>query len=364
MSGTPAAAPLSPSRFTLFFEGDDLYDAMVGSIASAQQDVGLEAYIFADDEVGWALAEALAERARSGVPVKVHVDAVGSWSLSPRLAAYLGQHGVNLRWFHRWSWRHPGRFNRRNHRKLLVVDRRQAYVGGFNIHRESSQRHFGAQRWRDTHVRLEGRLAAEGYVLFDGFWRGDRGAGGEAGSNGGDALIPNDSPDCRHRVHCLYVELLRRARRSIFLTTPYFVPDHQTQRELVRAAQRSVDVRLLLPGKSDVAVTRWAARASYQRLLQSGVRVFEYQPRVLHAKTVVVDGSRATVGTANLDYRSLFVNYELNLFSSDARLCGELQQRFLEDLAATDEIRLETWGRRAWPNMARETVGWLARRWL
>lgn len=349
----------------LFVEGDDLYEAMIRSIASASRRVDLETYIFAADEVGWRFGEALAERARTGVRVRVLVDAAGSmFSLSGALERYLRGHGAEVRRFHRWSWRQPHRFYRRNHRKLLAIDGREAYVGGFNLHRESSREAFGPRRWRDTQVRLSGALAEEAAALFDAFWHGHHAWSAGAKRGASDALVPNDSRVCRHQVHCLYLRLLRGAERRLYLTTPYFVPDHRTQNELVQAVRRNVEVCLLLPGKSDVPITQWAAHAAYSTLLSGGVRVFEYQPRMLHAKTAVIDGAVATVGTANLDYRSLFVNYELNLFSGSASLCAALEAQFLADLTESKEMKALDWSQRAWPRLIAESVGWMARRWL
>ena len=351
--------------YTLFTEGDDLYDAMVASIGAARQSVDVETYIYAADEVGWRIGEALAAQARAGLRVRLMVDAAGSMlSFSREIERYLRQQGVVVRRFHRWSWRQPLRFYRRNHRKLLVVDGREAYVGGFNLHRESSRSAFGPGRWRDTHVRLHGPLGERASALSEAFWAGERGGAAPSNGRSGDALVPNHSRICRHQVHCLYVRLLRSAERRLFVTTPYFVPDHRTQNELVQAARRGVDVRLLLPGKSDVPIARWAARAAYRKLLSAGIRVFEYQPRVLHAKTAVVDGAVATIGTANLDYRSFFVNYELNLFSANHTLCTALEEQFQTDLGDSIEVTAPDWSRRPWGGMVTEAVGWLARRWL
>ncbi len=351
--------------YDLFFRGDDLYDAMVRSIIAARHQVDLETYIYAADEVGWRIAEALAARARDGVAVRVVVDAAGSRSsFSHTLVAYLRQAGVTVRRFHRWSWRQPTRYYRRNHRKLLVIDGRVAYVGGFNIHRESSHAANGSDSWRDTHVSLTEPLAVEASALFAAFWRGERTWSSGAARTSGDVLVPNLSRVCRQQVHCLYLRLLRSARSRLYLTTPYFVPDRRTQSELMTAAARGVDVRLLLPGKSDVPITRWAARAAYATLLSAGVRIFEYQPRMLHAKTAVVDGTVATVGTANLDYRSFFVNYELNLFSGTLGLCAALEQQFHLDLAEAEEITPRGWSQRASIGMVAEAVGWVTRRWL
>jgi cardiolipin synthase len=353
------------AEYALFVEGDELYDAMVSSIAAAQHQVDLETYIYAADEVGWRLGEALSERARAGVRVRVLVDAAGSlFSLSRDLEDYLRRQGVAVRRFHRWGWRQPLRFYRRNHRKLLVIDDHEAYLGGFNVHRESSRAAYGELRWRDTHARLNGSLAGLARELFEAFWCGDRTWSARWPGELGDVLVPNHSRVCRRQIHCLYLRLLRSACRRIYVTTPYFVPDHRTQNELVSAARRGVDVRLLLPGKSDVRIARWAARAAYAKLLLAGVRIFEYQPRVLHAKTAVVDGVLSTMGTANLDYRSLFVNYELNLFSASGTLAGALEAQFLADVTQSEEITSMLWSERPWLGVLAESVGWIARRWL
>lgn len=211
---------------------------------------------------------------------------------------------------------------------------------------------------------MEGPLAAEAAALFDRFWADDRTWAPWFVGGSGDRLVPNHSRICRHQMLCLYFRLLRSAERRLYLTTPYFVPNHQTRRELIRAASRGVDVRLLLPGKSDVPVAQWAARATYRILLAAGVRIFEYQSRVLHAKTAVVDGVMATVGTANLDYRSLLVNYELNLSSANPGLCSELEAQFLADLTDSKEVTAQRWATRPWSGLLTEAIGRLARRWL
>lgn len=354
----------SDNNFELFTEGDDLYRAMLADIVSAQASVDLESYIFADDEVGRQFAEALGERARAGIRVRVHLDAAGSlfW-VSRRLKTYVREQGVEVRWFHRWSWHRPWRYNRRDHRKLLVVDRRRAYLGGFNIHRENSRALYGEGRWRDTHIAMQATMAEQAGQLFDAFWRGQR-RWLPVSAMSDSILVHNHTRTCRHRLRCIYADAFTFARHRIYLTTPYFVPDHHTQRGLRAAARRGVDVRLLVPGKSDVRITQWAARAAYADLLAAGVRIYEYQPRVLHAKTAVADGEWAMLGTANLDYRSLFVNYELNLVTRDPDLAAKLEQQFREDLDESERIQPAPWDRRGWPSRLSEVVGWLGRRWL
>src|SRR5574337_1738893 len=169
----PAGAAIRALR--LFIEGDELYAAMLAAIGKARHSVKLESYIFADDEIGRKFAAALSARAGAGVQLLVHIDAAGSlfWG-SHRLHKNMTRAGVRVRWFHRWSWRHPSRYNRRNHRKLLVVDGHIGFLGGFNIHRENSRVVYGERRWRDTHVEVRGAAAHNLQIMFDAFWRGRR----------------------------------------------------------------------------------------------------------------------------------------------------------------------------------------------
>ena len=348
----------------LYTEGDSLYAQMLAVIGTARHSIKLESYIFADDEIGRRFAKALGERARAGIPVQVHIDAAGSLFWASRyLAKMMKADGVRLRWFHRWNWRAIWRYNRRNHRKLLVVDGHVGFLGGFNIHRENSRAIYGEARWRDTHVEVHGQLARDLQILFDAFWRRRRRAYPMLHSPQG-ILITNHSHRGRLHLRNLYAAGFANARQRIWLTTPYFVPDRRTQRELMLAAQRGVDVRVLVPYKSDVRIAQWAARAAYAGLLAADVKIYNYKPRILHAKTVVIDGNWSSVGTANIDYRSFFLNYELNLASNDHELAVALDSQFLVDLAESEQIYPELWVQRGWYARVLEFIGWLARRWL
>jgi len=364
----PACVPvLTPGReeYRLYTEGDELYADMMASLAQARRSIKMESYIFAPDEIGWQFAEMLAARAKDGIEVFLHIDAAGSlyWS-SRKLGRYLRKRHVKLRWFHRWNWRTPMKYyNRRNHRKLLIVDGQQVYLGGFNIQRECSRAIYGEQRWRDTHVRLSGDLATEAEALFDKFWRGKRQWVAHSTDNI-SILMPNHNRSCRINIRCLYMDIFRRARKTLYVTTPYFVPDRRTQQVMKDAAARGIDVRLLVPRKSDVWLTQWAAQAAYAVLLDSGVRIYEYLPRVIHAKTAVADGEWCTIGTANLDYRSFFLNYEINLVSREIDLCHDLHELFCRDLEEAMEVSPAQWAQRHWSQRILESVGWMARHWL
>ncbi len=350
--------------FDCFIEGDDAYDAMLAAIARATCAIRLEAYIFADDEIGWRFADALGERASAGVDVRVHIDAAGSLlRLSHDLAHHMLEHGVNVQWYHRIGLS-PLRYNRRNHRKLLICDDAVVFLGGMNLHRENSLHVFGPERWRDTHFAIRGPLVPQAIGLFDALWHHRPEPPRRTVGPGDTALVTNRPRRSRHLLLRLYRTAFATAARAIYLTTPYLVPDLRTQRALMAAARRGIDVRVLVPRKSDSVVTQWAAHAAYDSLLRRGVRVYEYLPRVLHAKTTVVDGAWSSVGTANIDYRSFFLNYELNLVTADERMAAVLDEQFFRDLAEAEEIELGRWIRRGPLYRLAEAIGWLGRRWL
>ena len=364
-TGPEAESGAEKNVFRLFDEGDELYAEMARSIRTAGRCVFLASYILAADEVGTVLLDELMRQARRGLDVRVHVDALGSGRSLPRHhRRMLRAAGVRLQRFHRWSWRQPMRYNRRDHRKLLVVDGQIAFLGGFNIHRESSRRFYGPGRWRDVHVRFGGTLATEAEALFDAFWCGhpDWVPGDGTGSDG--RILPNTTRKCRIQLRCAIKNQLASASESIWLATPYFVPDRGIRRELILAASRGVDVRVLTTQKTDSAPAQWAARAFYGELLDNGIRVFEYTPRLLHSKVLIVDGDRASIGTANLDYRSLFTNYELTLISRNRGLINPLRQVFLSDLKSADEITEVSRRHRGFINGMYGALGLLLRKWL
>ncbi len=356
---------MTQNRFTIFTEGDDLYEDMITVICRAASSILLECYIFEADEVGKRFINALIERAGAGVNVRLHLDAFGSLYLgrSDEIER-LKQAGVELKWFNPWRWYAPLKFNRRNHRKLLVVDDHTAWLGGFNIHRENSKEAFGDGRWRDTQVRIDGPLAHQAKIYFDRLWQGRRRWAPVSGVYAESALVSNHNWFQRHQLRRLLALKFHKAQHRIWLCTPYFMPDRFLQRRMVKAARRGIDVRLLLPYKTDRPMTQWAARAAYTSLMAAGIRIFEYQPRILHAKIMIIDDDWCSVGTTNLDYRSFFTNYEINLVSSRRDLVDRLQQDFRNDLATSRGIEGGEWTRRHWLRKFYYSVGWLCRRFL
>ena len=355
--------------FQLFSEGDQLYDAMISTIESAQRDIGMESYIFAPDEVGRRFAAALAAKARDGVNVRLHLDAFGS--KLPAFAAIRGElerAGVRFKWFHPFRWFHPFEYVQRNHRKLLVVDSCEAFLGGFNIRRLNSRKLSGEGRQRDTHVRVPAELARVASLLFDRLWNDATPIGPEAipeTPTGLEALlVPSYSRRCRQRLACLHAGLIAGAQRYLAFTSAYFAPGTLVETALRNAARRGVAVRLLVPHTGDPPVAGWATRAAYEPLLAAGVRVYEYLARQLHAKTSVVDGEWAIIGSANLDHLSLFVNQELVLIARDRGLAEALRTHHERDLQAAAQVTLDQWRLRGWRERFLEILGWAARWFL
>lgn len=352
-------------EWCIYGEGDLLYDDMLSDIADAKRSIRLESYIFSSDAVGSRFITTLCAAARRGAAVSVRADHAGSWSALTRADLNrLKEAGARFRWSRPWSWRRPLTINRRNHRKLLVVDETIGYVGGFNLHAAGSLQAYGVSRWRDTHIRFAGALAAAAARLFDACSEDLPAHRVRAAEADGASLIPGRSRPCRHELRCALHDAIEGARRRIWVTTPYFVPDSRTQIVLRRAARRGIDVRVLTPAKNDVPIAQWAARASYARLLAAGVRIFEYEPRMLHAKTMLTDGQWASIGTANLDYRSLFANDEINLVDQGGKINEALATHFELDLGQSREILAGFWKTRPWRAPLAEAVGWAMRRWL
>lgn len=348
---------------TVFAEGDHLYAAMLEDISKATKCIRLESYILACDEVGLSFASVLAERARAGVDVKVHLDGVGAMLEGTELLVdYLQARRVSVRWFNRWRWRSPLHYNRRNHRKLLVVDDTSLFVGGFNIHRKSAMKHVGEVRWRDVHVRLNGKLLKQARQLFDDAWVTQL-VHRVPEPDGLHRLVPNGTRSCRRVLHCLFLDAINSARRSVLVATPYFVPDYRFRAALVLAAKRGVDVRVLLPAKSDQRLVRWASRALARRLIHKGVSIFLFQPRMLHSKVMLVDYQWVTIGSANTDYRSFFTNLELNYVTRDPLVCQRIGTVLDEDFKQALPMTLTntTGGPMRW--LAEKFARWL-RRWL
>jgi len=334
-------SPYFQEAITTFIEGDVLYKAMLDSIYTATNEILIESYIFELDVIGKQFIEALNHKAKQGVVIKLHLDAVGSHKRAKgEQFEQLLDANITLKWFNRWRWQNPLQFNVRNHRKLLLIDRKSVFFGGFNIQKDNSKHHFGKTRWRDSHLKIDSDIVELFCRYFDDLWHKRRQT--YLGNFDGLDLIPNLSINCRYLLRCRLNQLIESAESQLLCTTPYFLPDEFLIKALIKAAQRGVDVQLLVPYQSDHQLINVLAEKYYTRLIQAGINIYAYLPRLLHAKTLVIDNKMVMIGSANMDYRSLFINHELMCLFKSKTLAQEMTQCFVIDKLDAKQITAKT----------------------
>jgi cardiolipin synthase len=325
--------PTTATDARLLIDGGAKYVALLADVAAARDHVHLEYYIFYPDRTGTALRDALVERARAGVQVRLLLDAVGSGTTSRRFLQPLVDAGGEVAWFHpmrlRWFWKRPW-LNLRTHRKIVVIDDRIAYTGGINITDEEDER-LRKDAYRDLHLRLEGEVVRVLQLVFAEDWAYATGQPppepGTARARPGTVPVqvlvsgPDSSWEAIHRLH---VGAIHAAARRVWLVTPYFVPGEAARMALTSAALGGVDVRLLVPRLSDSRLVTLAARSYFDELLAAGIKVYEYGPRLLHTKALLCDDDLAIIGSANFDHRSFRLNFEVSLLFRDAPLVADL----------------------------------------
>jgi cardiolipin synthase A/B len=347
-------APLSEGNCVeVLKNGVQIFPSMLGAIRNAQKTINLEFYIYWDGEIGRMFAEALAERARAGVKVKVILDAVGSAQISRALVEFLQRNGIDVEWYHPLRWYTLRRFNHRTHRKLLIVDGRIGFSGGVGIADEWRGDADAQDHWRETMIRVEGPVVTQMQFAFMDNWIKSRGElltgldyfpQVEPCGPHLTQVIKSSPSEGSSTVKLMYTISIVCATQSIWISNAYFVPDTDTLRALEGAVRRGVEVRVIVPGKyTDVPIVRSASHLYYETLLRHGIRIFEYQPTMMHAKTMVVDGIWSTIGSSNFDDRSFRLNDEVNVNVYDAAIAAQLEAMFRDDLAHSEEIKLPKW---------------------
>ena len=360
-------APLSEgNRVDVLCNGVEIFPSMLTAIRTAKRTINLEFYIYWDGQIGRTFAEALAERARGGVEVKVILDAVGSATTSRQLLDFLARNGVDLEWYHPLRWYTISRFNHRTHRKLLIVDGRVGFSGGVGIADTWLGDADSRDHWRETVVRVEGPVVMQMQFAFMDNWVKSRGElltgldyfpEVERAGNQVTQVIKSSPSEGSSTVKLLYIISIVSATKSIYISNAYFVPDRDTIRALEGAVRRGVDVRVIIPGEIiDVPIVRQASRVHYEWLLRRGIRIFEYQPTMMHAKTMTVDGLWSTVGSSNFDDRSFRLNDEVNVNIYDAGTAKRMEEIFFEDLARSREITLRKWFKRGTFDRVKEKI--------
>lgn len=356
MHALTGAAVSAGNNATLLRNGKEIFPAMLEAIGSAKKTINLEFYIYWDGEIGKRFAELLAAKARAGVAVKVILDAVGSAQMSEELILFLRRNGIDIEWYHPIRWYTISRVNHRTHRKLLIVDGRVGFTGGVGIADTWLGDADHPEHWRETMIRVEGPVVTQMQFAFMDNWvksRGELLTGLDyfpqvAPCGGHLAQVIKSSPaEGSSTVKLLYIISIVSAVKSIYINSAYFVPEPDTLRALEGAVRRGVDVRVVVPGDhNDVPVVRHASRWHYERMLRHGIRIYEYSPTMMHAKTMVVDGIWTTIGSSNFDHRSFRLNDEVNVNVFDESIAKQMEQYFFEDLERSREITLKRWFRR------------------
>jgi cardiolipin synthase len=388
-----ADSPLVLGNRVLILEnGPNTYAAMFSAIAAARDSIDMETYILEDDEVGQRLADALIAKQGQGVQVNLIHDAVGTLGTKKEYFDRLAAAGVNVLEFNpvnplvaKAGWA----VNQRDHRKLLVVDGRSAVLGGINISSVYSSSAPGSSGgsmsggsrgrdkkdlpWRDTDLLIEGPVVAPLQKLFMQTWEAQKGKPlaprkyfPPLQAQGDDIVraIGSTPDEPFSQIYVTLISAINAAESEVLVTNAYFVPDPQLMQALIDAAARGVDVKLIVPSTTDSSLVFHAGRAHYEPLLRGGVKLYERREALLHAKTAVVDGVWATVGSTNLDWRSFLHNQELTAVILGKEFGAKMRAAFERDLSASEPVTLEAWQHRPITTRAKEVFARLWEYWL
>lgn len=345
------------NKATILRNGEETFPDLLETIRAAKHHIHVEYYIVEDDEVGRAFRDALIEKAKSGVSVKFIYDDVGSTSLKRKFLRPLREAGVEVHAFMPVFF--PlltSKANFRDHRKIVIVDGETGYLGGINISARYTNVHSDRTYWRDTHLKIVGDAVKVLQLNFLLMWKFVEKRIPE--------IVPEYFPEVEVDDVCMtqvaasgpdsdwanimsaMFTAINTAREEVLITTPYLIPNDEMLMAIQTAALSGVDVKVILPAKSDSLIVQWAVMSYVKELLQAGVKVYLYEKGFIHAKTMVVDDRLCTVGTTNMDYRSFDINFEVNAFLYDAELTAELRDDFYRDLEDCSQITLERWEKR------------------
>ncbi|MFN0251670.1 MAG: phospholipase D-like domain-containing protein [Kofleriaceae bacterium] len=360
---------------TVLRDGAEAFPAMLDAIASAKKIISFETYIFAADTTGERFKAALIERARAGVEVRLIYDAVGSFGLPDAFVNEMRAEKIEVMDFNPIApWRRRFRLSHRDHRKILVVDNVVGFTGGLNIGDDYAPVSEGGDGWHDIHCRVTGPIVLDLARMFRRTWIRAGGtpftpipAAHTAPPGGGSSyvrLLDNTRRRQRGVVRRAYLHVIRAAKISILIKNAYFLPDLVLRRALARAARRGVDVRVIVPGRSDVRIIEWASLYVLRRLAKMGVGILRWRGPMMHAKTATIDATWSTIGTYNFDAMSRFQNLELTLEVLDPRTAHTLARTFEQDVANCDSFDEGVWQRLPWYTKMLAWIWFRLRRFL
>jgi cardiolipin synthase len=345
---------LEGNNVTTLVNGREIFPAMLSAIRSARRSINFETYVFWNGEIGKQFATALAERARAGVKVNAILDAQGTQKMGGENLKLLQAAGVNVVKYHSIAWFDPRRFNNRSHRKLLIIDGKIGFIGGAGIADLWLGNAETPQHWRDNHYRVTGPVVAQLQAAFMDNWLKTRGEVLQ-GSEYFPPLAPTGTYAAQAfrsspregdlDVRLMYLLAIASAQHSLLIENAYFLPDDLVRKELINAARRGTKVEIVVPGDHiDQKAVRAASRKHYAELLKAGVRIFEYEPTMVHVKLMIVDGVFVSVGSANLDLRSIRLNDEANLNVLSPSFAAQQARLFARDREHSREIGLNETG--------------------
>jgi len=357
------------NKLEILNDGKKTFESIFEAIRSAKHHVHLEYYIFSEDKIGNQLKELLIEKSEQGVEVRIIVDDVGSWGLSQRFFSKLRASGIEIYSF--MDVRFPrltSRVNFRNHRKIIIIDGNIGFTGGINIADRYIEGIPKIGHWRDTHLKIEGDAVASLQVIFAADWffvttnnlKGKNYFPPFSEKKGIPVQIAAGGPDYDwENISQAFFSAILSARKKVYIVTPYLMPPPLLLTALKTAALSQVDVRIIVPEKSDAITPRWSTFSYVEELLEAGVKIYFYQNGFIHSKLMIVDDTFSTIGTTNFDFRSFETNFEVNSFIYDKNFTAELEGYFRTDLSNSREIKLAEWVHRPWHFKFRESLAHL-----
>ncbi len=359
------------NQVTELENGDQIFPAMLKAISEAKRSITFETYIYWSGNVGERFSHALSERARSGIKVHVLLDWVGCGKMDKKSLEEMRKAGVQVEYYRPLRWYHLARLNNRTHRKILVVDGKIGFTGGVGIADKWDGHAQDRDHWRDIHFQAEGPVVAQMQAIFMDNWMKTKGIV----LDGEDYFPPlqfkgdimaqvfkSSSREGSESVRLMYLMSIAAAKKTLRFSNSYFVPDNLAIETLIAAQKRGVKIEIILPGKdSDSQITRLVSRSLWEKMLKSGIDIYEYKPTMYHCKVMIVDDAWVSVGSTNFDNRSFRLNDEANLNLLDADFAANQIRIFEQDKAHSKQVTMKEWKRRPWTEKILENLSRLLR---